>query len=205
MDSISIHPNASEFPAILDSALKVEHSVIHPHREQLGVPVSMDLIVIRRHLPVECLCDLLEIIVSSDSMYHLISCHKCEIVGNHTESRMGHQIYIITVAIVSTLSKPSVKLPHLLLVDSGSIEDWSCHKLKLLRPAGAVICPQPQPSLVIALKYENILPVHDRYQEIYNLRILHASVDIITCKYIELIILYTAIVIQILHQRCIAS
>ena len=132
MDSISIHPNASEFPAILDSALKVEHSVIHPHREQLGVPVSMDLIVIRRHLPVECLCDLLEIIVSSDSMYHLISCHKCEIVGNHTESRMGHQIYIITVAIVSTLSKPSVKLPHLLLVDSGSIEDWSCHKLKLL-------------------------------------------------------------------------
>ena len=108
MDSISIHLNASEVSAILDSALKVEHSVVHPYREQLGVPVSMDLIVIRRHILVECLCDLLEIIVSSDSMYHLISCHKCEIVGNHAESRMRNKIYIAIIAVVSTLSQLSV-------------------------------------------------------------------------------------------------
>ena len=108
MDSISIHLNTSEISAILDSSLKVEHSVVHPDRELLGVPVSMDLIVIRRHLLVECLSYLLEVVVISDTVYHLISCHKCEIVGNHAESRMRNKIYIAIIAVVSTLSQLSV-------------------------------------------------------------------------------------------------
>ena len=205
MDSTSVHLNTSEVSAVLNSALKVEHSVIYSDRKQLGIPVSVDLIVIRRHSLIEGLGYLLEVIVVTYTVDHLIRRHKCEIVRNYTEPGMCHQIDIFAVAVVSALSKLSVELPYLLLVYSGSVEDRSCHKLKLLRPACAVICPEPQPSLVIALKHENILPAPDGYQKIDHIRVLHSSVDIITCKYIEFVILYTAVVIQILHQSRITS
>ena len=205
MDSTSVHLNTSEVSAVLNPALKVEHSVIYSDREQLGIPVSVDLIVIRRHLLIEGLGYLLEVVIVSYAVDHLIRRHKCEIVRHNAESRMCHQIYIVAVAVICALSEFSIKLPYLLLIYPGSVEDRSCNKLELLRPACAVICPEPQPSLVIALKHENVLPIPDGYQEIDYLRVLHASVYIITCEYIELIVLYTAVVIQILHQSRITS
>ena len=58
---------------------------------------------------------------------------------------------------------------------------------------------------MIALEHENVLPVLYGDEEVHDLRILHTSVYVITDKYVELIILYSAILIQILHKRRVAA
>ena len=118
---------------------------------------------------------------------------------------MGDQINVLPILVIGALAELPVQLPYVLLADSRGLQDGSGDQLELLGPALAVIGPQPEPSLMVALQHQHVLAVHDGQQELHHLSVLHAPVYVIPHKNIHFIVFQPAVVRQVLLQNRIAA
>ena len=205
VNSRFVHLDASQAAAVFHLPFQVIHSVVYHRGHMPGIPVSVNLITIIRCSIKEGLRNLLEIIVIAHTLNHLFRGHKRQVFRHGAQARMSDQVDIVSIPVIRALTEFPVKLSYVLLTDLRGIQNRLRNQFKLSGPACAVICPVPEPSLVVPLQHQHILPVHDGEQEIHHLRVFHAAVNVIPHKDVHFIVLQAAVVLQVFLKNRIAA
>ena len=167
--------------------------------------MSVNLICIFGCSSYKGVSDSLKIIIRTNAVNHLISCNKCEIVGDCAEAGVSYNELITVICIISALTKFAVKHSEVFFADLGSIKLRAGNKFKFLGFATDIIGIKPQPSLMISLKHKDVLFIFDRDKEVKHLGVLNSPIDIITEEYVELVVFKSAVEVKIILKCRIAT
>ena len=200
VNSVFVYLHAAQAATEFYLPLQIIDPVVHLNRELLGIPVAVDLDIIVRRGLIESFRNFLEVIVIAHTFDHLLRGHERQVLGDGAESGMSHQKDLSVVGVVGALAEFTVQLPELLFIQMGCVQGGPGHQFKFPGSAHAVAGIQPQPSLVVALQHQYILPVPDGEKEVQHFRIFQTPVHIISHKYIEFVLPDAAVFREIFLQ-----
>ena len=110
---------------------------------------------------------------------------------------MADKNILAVVGEPAALIEALIQAADLLFIDTGVFQFQAGMRFKFGAFGLTVMGPIVEPALVVALQQSDVGLIHDREQELYDLCVLFAAVDIITAEDIVGIILNAA---KLLHE-----
>ena len=118
---------------------------------------------------------------------------------------MSDQKIPVPIAIVSALAEFPVQAAHFFGIDPGPFQRPAGVQPKFLRPAFPTVRPVPEGRFMVSFQQEHVFPFRYGAQETDNLRVFHASVNVVAQEDIKFILLYPALSVQVFPQGSITA
>lgn len=196
--------NGAKIAAKFHAALQVEAAVVDPDGRVFRVAMAMNLEGVQRRRVHKDLGDLLGSVVTANALNHLRGSQQGNVLRDCAQPTVSDKICITMEIEPCALTKPTVELTDFFLIDPRLLKLRLRDQLKLLGLANTAFA-QTQSRARGCPPEADIIAVVDLEQELQNLGILKAAINIVATEDIELIVLHSFILCEVFGESGIAT